>query len=213
MKPFTKQNPSSSVQHKLRLFAFVALSFAFMGIVYSLKFFSVKSSGIALTPTDDIPLQENVTLFQQNDPRWRSQTLGDSGKTMESAGCLVTSVANSIEALGYTQTPGELCAKLSAVNGFDGSELIWKKIHDAFPAVESSSSTIFSWRDIQRDLKKGYSPIVHVKYGPNNTEHWVAVIGAKEGQFWVADPLIPENPVPLSVYGKVYAYFVIVPSD
>ena len=41
--------------------------------------------------------------------------------------------------------------------------------------------------------------------------HWLLVIGAKNGEFSIYDPLSKnKEPIPLSAHGKVYAYRVLV---
>ena len=171
-----------------------------------------KTTGIILTPSQDFESKE-IQYFLQNDPDWASDRIGDSASPLGGAGCLIACVASAICDLGVETTPKEVNAKLTGVDGFQGSELIWYKINEAYDGVDYKYSRVFSRATIERDLKAGLLPIVNVKMHGNGITHWLLIIGAKDGEFLVFDPLNREKqPIALSTHGRVYAYRVLIPS-
>ena len=73
-----------------------------------------------------------------------------------------------------------------------------------------SYERIFTEKNIEADLKQGLLPIVSVKYLGNGGSHWVMIIGAKDGDFLIYDPLNDnKTPIPLSTHGKVFSYRVL----
>lgn len=170
----------------------------------------IKYNGKELIPSKDYPIHE-VTYYLQNDPHWSGDNIGNSSYTMGGAGCLITCVASSICDLGVSITPQELNHKLAAIDGFDDAILLWYKIHEAVPEADYKYSRIFSSRTIEKDLREGRLPIINVKYRGGGITHWLLVVGAKDGEFMVYDPLNQDKePIPLSTHGKVYAYRVLV---
>lgn len=170
----------------------------------------IKLNGTTLIPSKDYPIHE-VTYYLQNDPLWSDENIGTSSYKMGGAGCLITCVASAIQDIGIPITPQKLNIKLSSVDGFDDAILIWYKIHEAILEVDYKYSRIFSSRTIENDLKNGLLPIINVKYHGNGVTHWLLVVGAKDGDFLVYDPLNKNvEPIPLSTHGKVYAYRVMI---
>lgn len=169
----------------------------------------IKYNGKELVPSKDYPIHQ-VTYYLQNDPQWAGDNIGNSSYTMGGAGCLITCVASSICDLGVRIDPQELNNKLTDVGGFDDAILIWYKIHEAVPEVDYKYSRIFSSRTIEKDLREGRLPIINVKYHGGGVTHWLLVVGSKDGEFMVYDPLNQDKgPIPLSTHGKVYAYRVL----
>lgn len=142
-----------------------------------------------------------------------NEKIGNSRYGMGSAGCLISSVASAITEHGIKITPQELNDILTSVNGYSDGDLIWSKIHEAVPQVDYKYSRIFSRRTIENDLQNGLLPIVNVKFHGNGVTHWVLVVGAKDGEFLVYDPINSDmKPIPLSTHGKIFAYRAIVRS-
>ena len=76
--------------------------------------------------------------------------------------------------------------------------------------VNYSYSRVFSSRTIENDLRNNRLPIVNVRYNGTGITHWVIIVGAKDGNFFIFDPLNKnETPIPLHMHGKVYAYRVL----
>ena len=168
----------------------------------------IKLFGITLTPAHDYPVTD-IVYYLQNDPLWASDKIGDSSSTMGGTGCLITCVAVSLNDLGISITPKELNQTLCETGGYQGADLLWYKINEAFSDIDYSYERIFSTKTIEKDLKNGELPIVNVRINGVVT-HWVLIIGSANGDFLIYDPLNKdEKPVPLTTYGKVYAYRVL----
>jgi hypothetical protein len=169
----------------------------------------ISKVGITLRPSRDYEVRE-VTYYLQNDPVWSKDTIGETSQTLGGVGCLISCAASAMTELGIDITPAELNERLSEVGGFSGASLIWYKIHEAIPEVDYTYSRVFSAETIENDLSEGRLPIVNVRYFGGAT-HWVLIIGAKDGEFMIYDPLNREKtPIPLSTHGKVYSYRVLV---
>lgn len=182
-----------------------AASFAF----YVGRVYYIKKTGINLVPTKDHPVRK-MNYYRQNDPEWKNDNIGKSNRKMGSTGCLVSCVATAITQLGSQVTPAELNNRLTQAEGFQGADLIWYKINEAFPDITYRYSRIFNSKTIERDLEKGLLPIVNVKYHRTGVTHWVLIVGAKDGEFIICDPLDDGYSTRLlSDHGKVYAYRVI----
>lgn len=133
---------------------------------------------------------------------------------MGGTGCLIACVANAMTDLGLTQNPKELNDSLSEIGGFQGADLIWYKIHEAYPEIDYRYARVFSSSVIEADLRAGLLPIINVKYKGDGVTHWLLVLGAKDGEFLVFDPINSQKePIKLSEHGKVYAYRVLVNAD
>ena len=183
----------------------IAITVAF-GAYYVIYSRYIKLFGITLTPTRDFP-PFDITYYLQNDPLWSTDSIGNTSFTMGGAGCLITCVAVSLNVLGTAVTPQELNKNLTEINGYQNAELIWYKINEAFPSINYRYKRIFSSRTIEKDLMENRLPIVNVRFNGSGITHWVIVIGAKDGDFLVFDPLNKNRtPIPLSTHGKVYAY-------
>lgn len=166
--------------------------------------------GITLTPSRDFEPHE-VTYYLQNDPEWARDTIGETSQTLGGTGCLISCVASAATDLGVSMTPTELNEKLSGIGGYSGASLIWFKIHEAVPEVNYTYSRVFSAKTIENDLAEGRLPIVNVRYKGGGGTHWVEIIGAKDNEFLIYDPLNSEKtPIPLSTHGKVYSYRVLI---
>lgn len=187
------------------LLVIAMLAFAlYVGRVYF-----IKNMGINIAPRNDYPVNIS-SYYRQNDPGWSNQKIGSSSRNMGSTGCLISSVSTAITQLGYPVTPDEFNNKLNQVNGFQGADLIWYKINEAFPEIDYSFSRIFNNKTIEKDLEKGLLPIVNVKYYKTGVTHWVIIVGAKNGEFIICDPLGDGSSTKLlSDHGKVFAYRVI----
>jgi len=195
----------------ITIFSVFLIIFALFG-TYALRHLYTKNIGLHLVPSQDFTPIE-LTPWLQNDHEWASLELGESGSKMASIGCLVTSIAMSLEHLGFNITPGELCTALSENGGFTPSgQVIWNRIKEAVPGADYTYSRIFTSRTIDNDLKNGYTPIVMVRYYKTGISHWVAIVGAKDGDYLIMDPLCADRkPIPLyGTHGRVYSYRKIV---
>ena len=177
--------------------------------VYAAPAYYRKTVGIHIKPSADYGIHD-IQYYLQNDPEWRDDHIGNSNRLMGSTGCLVSCVASSITDLGIPTTPKELNRKLTDINGFDGADLIWYKINEVFGEIDYKYTRVFSSSTIEKDIEAGLLPIINVKYMGGGVTHWLIVVGARDGDFLVYDPLNSSlTPMKLSVHGKVYAYRVL----
>lgn len=177
--------------------------------LYVGRVYYIKNFGITLIPTQDYTVPE-LNYYRQNDPEWQNEQIGTSQRKMGSTGCLIACVSSAISQLDLAVTPKEFNDRLTQVDGFQGADLIWYKINEAFPHIDYRYSRTFSNRMIESDLEKGLLPIVNVKYHKTGITHWVIIAGAKDGEFIICDPLGDgQSTSLLSDHGKVYAYRVI----
>lgn len=175
-----------------------------------IKGYYIKRVGIELTPSQDyqIPL---TYIYQQNDAEWGEDSIGDTDYKMSSHGCLVCAIANSLSMSGYSIDPQELNSVFTEAGVYDeDGNIIWYKIKDAVEGYDYSYERAFCTKDIEEDLENERYPIVKVKYKKTGIFHWVLIVGAKDGEFYIADSLYEGEAIPLSTHGRVYAYRVLV---
>jgi len=187
----------------------ILLLFATPFLIYAGRVYFIKNFGVELTPSKDYPVA--ITgYYRQNDPQWKDDTIGNSVRKMGNTGCLISCVATAISDLNVPITPKELNATLTQNSGFQGADLIWYKINESIPEVDYRYSRIFSSKTIEKDLERGLLPIVNVHYFKTGITHWVLIVGAKDGEFIICDPMDDGTKTRLlSEHGKVYAYRVI----
>jgi len=171
----------------------------------------IKKIGITVKPSKAYQ-PAMIQYYLQNDPRWRSDSLGTSDSSMGRSGCLVTSIAASIDYLGVKIDPKELNKVFTEKNVYTaGGEVIWYKIKEVVPGIDYYYQRIFGRRTLENDLKQGRLPIVQVRYNGKGIFHWVLIVGADEEDFLIMDPLRQDKQlIKLSTHGKVYAYRVMV---
>ena len=72
----------------------------------------------------------NYPLYKQCDSRWGSEQLGTSSNTICSAGCLMSSAAMALSAVGSSQTPSTLNTWLKGHGGYVSQDLfVWASIN------------------------------------------------------------------------------------
>ncbi len=203
----------TSLQHKGRLMIFVAIVIAVMTFIYLAQYYRLQTQGIAVVPSGSMPVRHLSVKFQQDDPAWGSERIGDSGQTMAEAGSAVTCVSISMREMGLPGTPGDLCRVLTEAGAFKGTEPNWDRIHEIVPTVECAFSGLFTWKDIDFHLKRGCLPMVMARDEGTNNPHWLLVLGTGKDGYVVFDPQKPDGQHPLRDYGNIYAYRAIIPSE
>ena len=178
--------------------------------IYAARVYYIKTIGLELKPSRDFEVK-SIRYYLQNDAEWGGDSIGLSNRKMSGTGCLITCVASAITDLGVPVTPGEVNLKLTEVDGYQGAELIWYKINEAYPEIDYKYTRIFSSATIESDLQSGLLPIVNVRMNGIGATHWLLIIGAKNGEFIAYDPLNPaKEPINLSKHGNVHSYRVLV---
>lgn len=201
-------NVSNTSKRYAVTFLIIVLIIGILGTCYIFRTRSTKLAGITLIPSRDFPVAD-IPYYLQNDPKWSTDKIGNTTSTMGSTGCLITCVAVSLNHLGVEVTPQELNQALTEINGYQGADLIWYKINEAYSSVDYSYGRTFSSDTIENDLESGRLPIVNVRINGVAT-HWAMIVGAADGDFLIFDPLNKDKmPIPLKKYGKVYAYRVL----
>lgn len=140
----------------------------------------------------------NVPLFNQWDQRWRFEKLGKTGRTLGSDGCAMT-------CLGMFQglNPIETLNRMNGVGGvMDSGDLLWTKVHEAFPSVRFH----FRWGTVIEDRYSALRKQVAVAYAdicillalgqpvlvrttnPSGLFHWVLAKEILPGDLLVNDP-------------------------
>jgi hypothetical protein len=202
--------PGKRLAYRLAILLCYAAALVILSLaIYAGIVLYIKNIGIKIVPSRNYPvLVEQYDL--QNDPRWSDDVIGSSSLQMGGSGCLITSVSTSIVNLGIDMNPKELNRLLSQNDGYQGADLLWYKINESVPAVDYEYRRIFTSQTIEKDLAAGLMPIVNVKYHETGYTHWVLIVGAKDGDFLIFDPLGDGiSPMRLSEHGNVYAYRVI----
>ena len=137
----------------------------------------------------------SLVRYSQQDPRWKSDRLGNGGDTIGHIGCALTSVAMYASGWGFTEAPGNLNTRLKGVGGFVGQAIVWSAITKLYPQIkfngltlcESSAAPI---SDISSSLNSGQPMVVEVDFSPAGglQTHWVLLYKAVNGDFLMLDP-------------------------
>ncbi|MFA5821160.1 MAG: C39 family peptidase [Candidatus Gracilibacteria bacterium] len=188
-------------------FAAVFLVFAF----YVSAAFYIKNIGIELDTDKTWDYSQEIEYFLQTDPSWANQKLGNSDYTLAEQGCAVADIAMVLRYLGNEIDPELLNKELTKSGAYtENGNLLWYKLEELYP-VEYKFKRVFGAGTVEKDLEEGILPIVRVKYGANEVEHWVLIVGADGNDFLIMDPLNEDKILTkLGGYGKVYAYRAIV---
>jgi len=154
---------------------------------------------------NDYPEADNVAFFLQNDPAWSDDFLGSTGYTMGGSGCLVTCIAASLSAQGIDTDPGRLNRAFTQEGVYNcQGEIVWNHIEDAIPNVRVSAPAKVDVIALEQAVAQGRFPIVKVRYKGVGYQHWVILIGARNGHYLCMDPLNGDKqPLPLSAHGGV----------
>lgn len=144
----------------------------------------------------------DYTSWKQYGASYSSIRLGNSSATIQSAGCLVTSVAILIAKSGVSTTvsgdfnPGAFVQKLNSNGGFDRKgNFNWGKVTIAAPNFVyqgnlniSNQSKSAKLSSIQSLLNGGYYVVAEVKGGGGNGQHWVAIDSVSSDTVHMFDP-------------------------
>ena len=153
----------------------------------------------------------DAAAFRQDTADWTEDTMGQTSDTLGRYGCTVTSVANAISNVtGTLISPKQLNEKLGQVGGYTSRGwLIWSKVTEATDgAVRITVHDEPTHEGIAACMADGGYPVVKIKLG-GVIPHWVLLVGRKDGEYIMRDPLVgvPDDPaIPVSVRGnKIYS--------
>lgn len=178
--------------------------------------------GVQATPSQDIAGAATVS-YQQDDPRWAQERLGNSDFTMASSGCLVTCITSALqmetavqeEADSRWEDPGALNRCLTENQVYDNrGNLQWEPLN-RLEGLRADVCDDKSSKLLEEYLQRGHYPIVRVRMSGLGNVHYVLVVGAKAGEFICMDPLNPTGEaVPLSDFGnRIYAIRCVYPQS
>ena len=146
-------------------------------------------------------LNGDYMQWKQGDPKWSSTPMGNSGKTLGSIGCLVTSIAMQIaranvdtSIVGDDFNPGTFVEALNKNNGFtSGGALYWNVVTTVVPSFKYMGQESVSGYTKEQKLSKlkdlvdkGYYVVAEVK--GNTGQHWVAVVSVSGETITMMDP-------------------------
>lgn len=204
---FERNSGNNSRSGHSVLFKIMIIVFGALLIVGSFLFFRLRN-GVQIKPPQDKDIwsDREIIFYRQDDERWGEDRLGNSRYTMQSSGCLVSSIASALSMeSGAEETPGALNRKLSDSQVYDTEgNLQWGSLSalgdyrvDVYQEVSS---------DIIEDcLSEGRYPIVRVRMYALGNIHYILIVGLQDGEYLCMDPL-QDKLMKLSSYGnRVYA--------
>jgi len=166
---------------------------------------------VSITPQTDHAITQ-VEYFLQNDQRWTDDALGGSRFKMSGSGCLISCIASSLAAQGIDTDPGRLNAAFSEYGVYNSEgEVLWNNIPRVFPGVRFTASSYVDAAALEEAVSQGFLPIVKVKYRGTGCQHWVLILGAKDGDYVCMDPLnADKKPLALKIHGgSIYRYRIV----
>ncbi len=151
------------------------------------------------TPRLQLP---DKAQFLQTDKRWANETLGGSGESLKSDGCLVTAAAMALVNLGFKTDPGDLTYRLKAYDGFTSQGwLVWRGLEKA--TAGKAKTYYYKRKDdvvVRSCLAAGYYPLVKFNL-PSSKTHWVLVVKETDSGFYIRDPMIGSR-TPISLASR-----------
>jgi len=161
------------------------------------------------TTIKNIPLIEVPTFYNQRDKTWASDRLGNTHETVGKVGCLISSVGMNLSYYGIGMNPKKINEKLTKVEGFTSRGwLVWSKLSTITDEKVTISFPKLSHENIEKYLLKK-EPVLAKLYINRVIPHWVLIVGEKEGEYLMLDPLRDEKPIKFSSYGS-YIYSIRV---
>jgi len=161
------------------------------------------------TTIKNIPLIKVPTFYNQRDKSWASDRLGNTDETVGKVGCLISSVGMNLSYYGIGMNPKKINEKLTKVEGFTSRGwLVWSKLSTITNDKVTISFPKLSHENIEKYLLQK-EPVLAKLYINRVIPHWVLIVGEKEGEYLMLDPLRDEKPIKFSSYGS-YIYSIRV---
>ena len=135
-----------------------------------------------------------VPAFQQNDPQWADDFVGETVETVGEVGCAVSSAAMVLASYGIDTDPQRLNNYLSIDGGYTPNGwLYWEKAADFEPGrVEKAYEDLPSYALIDQQLLAGNPVIVRLTLR-NGTTHFVVIVGKQGWDYLIRDPARPPD--------------------
>lgn len=140
-----------------------------------------------------------LIYLEQDDPRWKNETIGNTKVTLGAKGCLITDLSMASYWAGNFFTPAEIAKKAK----FTSNALyIWKSGDDFLPFK-------FVYRYYYRDINK-IADIIHSEKGicvveVKNGAHWLFAI-SYNNRLLAIDPINAGIVDVEATYGKVTGF-------
>jgi hypothetical protein len=163
-------------------------------------------TAVSTTSVKNIALIEIKNFYNQRDKFWAKDKLGNTNETVGKVGCLVSSVGMNLSYYDIEMNPKVVNEKLTTIEGYTSNGwLIWSKLTDITNEKVSISFPKLSHESIEKHLLNKV-PVLAKLYIGRVIPHWVLIVGEKDGEFMMLDPLKDEKPVKFSSYGSaIYA--------
>jgi uncharacterized protein YvpB len=156
-----------------------------------------------------------VPLYSQRDTRWKNEILGYNTNpiyTIGGWGCLISSFAMYLTALGKNKNPHDVNEDMKSCGGYVSGtgNLIWSKIASYYNIVNDYQSpyyngpvTDYGIQKIKDSLDQGKVCITHVDMDMNDADddqHWIVIKGYEGEKMYANDPWTGTE-IDLEVYG------------
>ncbi|MFK5975193.1 MAG: cysteine peptidase family C39 domain-containing protein [Sulfurovum sp.] len=166
-------------------------------------------SNVSITTIKNIPTIDVSAFYKQRDKKWASDKLGNTSETLGKVGCLVCSIGMNLSYYGIDMNPKEINKKLTTVDGYTfRGWLIWNKLSKI---TEDKVSVLFpklSHENIDKNLLTN-TPVLAKLFIHRIIPHWVLIVGKKDGEYIILDPLAEGKVTNFSSYDS-YIYSIRV---
>ena len=163
---------------------------------------------ISQTATKDIEPLKIPSFYNQRDKRWALDKLGNTNETVGKVGCLISSICMNISYYQKDIDPKNLNQKLRELDGYTNRGwLIWSKLQEIDKKFSISFPKL-SHKSIEKYLLQ-QKPVLAKVYINKIIPHWVLIVGKKDNEYLMLDPLGDGEITKVSSYGG-YIYSVRV---
>lgn len=129
-----------------------------------------------------------MTYYSQLDKRWSGQFIGKTKQTLKLYGCVVTSLSNLLNTVGYDETPETVNNKLTKAGGYVGALVIWSKVSQIWNRLKFVKRVRnYNNAEVAYYVYIKKTPVLCEVYNPLSPTrlHWVLLIGNRQ----LVDPL------------------------
>jgi hypothetical protein len=128
-------------------------------------------------------------IYLQTDKRWRNERIGGSRERIGAVGCTICCVAMTLTYQGVPVDPLMLNTHLKRHNGYTPRGwVIWKAVAALSEGIRIDIPKTPTHRKIDKTLKGG-TPVLAKVLLYDRIPHWVLIVGKRDGQYYMLDPL------------------------
>jgi hypothetical protein len=166
-------------------------------------------ASVSTTSTQNIEPIKIPNFYNQRDKEWASDKLGNTSETVGKVGCLVSSVCMNFSYYKQNITPKKLNIQLRTLKGYTSRGwLIWSKLSDVSKGKLSVAFPSLSHESIDKYLL-AKKPLLAKVYINKVIPHWILIVGKKNNEYLMLDPLTQGELTKVSTYGG-YIYSIRV---